>query len=288
MRARHPDVEGFVERDGLRLGYEVFGAGEPTVLLLPTWSIFPSRFWKFQVPYLARHFRVITYDGPGSGRTGRTKDPSRYSLESYAADAVAVLDEVGAERVVAVGLSLGGAYAARLTALHPERVSGLVMVAPSIRVTEPPEDRVDSYEALFDPYPDDPDGWEKYNVHYWHHDYEDFIRFFVGRLFTERFSTKAFDDGVGWGLETTAGVLEAEARKPMPVSGSGILEGIVCPVLVIHGADDAIIGVETGEEVARITGGSLLRMEGSGHVPMVRDPVKVNLALFDFISRVAA
>ena len=62
MRARYPDTEGYIERDGVRIFYEVFGEGEPTVLLLPTWSIIHSRFWKAQVPYLARHFRVITFD----------------------------------------------------------------------------------------------------------------------------------------------------------------------------------------------------------------------------------
>ena len=42
-RARYPDSEGYVERDGVRLFYEVYGEGEPTVLLLPTWSIIHSR-----------------------------------------------------------------------------------------------------------------------------------------------------------------------------------------------------------------------------------------------------
>ena len=67
MRARYPDQEGFVERDGVKIFYEVFGAGEPTVLLLPPWSIVHSRIWKAQVPFLARHCRVITFDGRGNG-----------------------------------------------------------------------------------------------------------------------------------------------------------------------------------------------------------------------------
>ena len=59
MRALTPDHDGTATRDGVRLAYEVFGADhDPTVLLLPTWSIIPSRFWKAQVPYLARHHRV--------------------------------------------------------------------------------------------------------------------------------------------------------------------------------------------------------------------------------------
>src|SRR5215207_3194004 len=59
-RARYPDHEGFVERDGVRLFYEVYGDGDPTVFLLPTWSIIHSRHWKMQIPYLARHCRVVT------------------------------------------------------------------------------------------------------------------------------------------------------------------------------------------------------------------------------------
>jgi pimeloyl-ACP methyl ester carboxylesterase len=68
VRARQPDAEGFVQCDGVKIGYEVFGDGTPALLLLPTWTIIHSRFWKLQVPYLARHFRVITFDRPGTWR----------------------------------------------------------------------------------------------------------------------------------------------------------------------------------------------------------------------------
>lgn len=53
-RARYPDQEGFVERGGQRLFYEVYGEGEETVFLMPTWSLAHSRHWKMQIPYLAR------------------------------------------------------------------------------------------------------------------------------------------------------------------------------------------------------------------------------------------
>jgi hypothetical protein len=57
MRACQPSRDGYVERDGVKVHYEVYGDGEPTVLLLPTWSIIHSRHWKMQIPYLARHCR---------------------------------------------------------------------------------------------------------------------------------------------------------------------------------------------------------------------------------------
>jgi hypothetical protein len=53
-RARYPDATGYTERDGVRLFWERYGDGETTVFLLPTWSIVHARFWKAQIPYLAR------------------------------------------------------------------------------------------------------------------------------------------------------------------------------------------------------------------------------------------
>src|SRR5438270_8730557 len=104
-RARYPDSEGYVERDGVRVHYEVFGSGEPTVLLLPTWSIIHSRAWKMQVPYLARHCRVVTFDGRGSGLSDRPDGPGAYAEEEYAADALAVLDATSTAQAFVVGNS---------------------------------------------------------------------------------------------------------------------------------------------------------------------------------------
>jgi len=92
MRARYPDAEGFIERDGVKVGYEVFGAGEPAILLLTSWAIVHARQWKAQVPYLARRFRVITVEGRGNGRAGRPKAAEAYLDREYVDDAVAVLD----------------------------------------------------------------------------------------------------------------------------------------------------------------------------------------------------
>ena len=66
-RARYPETEGFVERDGQRLFYEVYGEGEQTIFLLPTWSFAHSRHWKMQIAYLARHFRVLSWTAWATG-----------------------------------------------------------------------------------------------------------------------------------------------------------------------------------------------------------------------------
>lgn len=303
MRALLPEVADTVERDGLTLGYEVFGDGPCTVLLLPTWTIVHSRFWKFQIPYLARHFKVVAYDGPGNGRSARCVDPARYGADSYAADAAAVLDAAGVDRAVTVGLSMGGQYGTRLANLYPERVSGLVLVGPALPLAPDPE-RASIAENFLKPYPPDCDGWDKYNLAYWHDHYEDFTQFFFSQIFPEAHSTKAIEDAVGWAAETGPEVLEAEAlRTPVGADGtrasvatpevahqvwSAELSALECPVLVIHGTRDRIQPHRAGVEAARLAGATLVSFDGSGHMPNVRDPVRFNLVLREFIEGIAA
>jgi pimeloyl-ACP methyl ester carboxylesterase len=138
MRARLPDLDGYVERDGVKIFYEVFGDGEPTVLLMPAWSIVHSRLWKAQVSYLARHFRVVAFDGRGNGRSDRPASAAAYSDGEYVADAVAVLDAVGVDRGVVAGLSRGGRWALELAAAHPDRVLGAVLLDPAVPPLDPP------------------------------------------------------------------------------------------------------------------------------------------------------
>ncbi|MCI0426200.1 MAG: hypothetical protein L0Z47_10225 [Actinobacteria bacterium] len=86
MRALLAHRDGYVDRDGIRLFYEVYGQGDPTVALVPTWCLFHSRFWKMQIPYLSRHFRVVTYDPRGNGRSDRPVGKENYSWRHYLGD----------------------------------------------------------------------------------------------------------------------------------------------------------------------------------------------------------
>jgi pimeloyl-ACP methyl ester carboxylesterase len=97
-----PDEEGDVERDGVVTHYEVYGDGEPTLLLLPTWSIVHSRVWRNQLAYFGRHHRVVVFDGRGNGRSGRPSEPAAYEPMEFALDALAVLDATGTERAITV------------------------------------------------------------------------------------------------------------------------------------------------------------------------------------------
>ena len=85
-RARYPDQEGRARNGDVKLHYEVYGAGEPTVLLLPTWQIVHSRKWKGQIATLARHYRVVTFDGRGSGKSDRPLGAEHYGWDHYVGD----------------------------------------------------------------------------------------------------------------------------------------------------------------------------------------------------------
>lgn len=287
MRARYPDTEGHIERDGANIGYEIYENKGPTILLLPTWTIIHSRFWKMQIPYLARHYRVITYDGPGNGSSDRVIDPARYTFDAYAQDALAVLDATGTERAYVAGLSLGAAYAAWLGALAPDRVDGMVMFGPAIQVTPPLPERASIADNFDKPYADDVAGWGKYNHSYWQDHYDDFVDFFMNQCLSEPHSTKQIEDAVGWASETGPEVIGAEAMAPHPeVDWIETLSALQCPVLVIHGTHDLVAPVERGKRTAKLTNGQFLSLVGSGHLPVARDPVRVNLAIRSFVERV--
>jgi pimeloyl-ACP methyl ester carboxylesterase len=59
-----------------------------------------------------------------------------------------------------------------------------------------------------------------------------------------------------------------------------------CPVLVVHGTEDAQSEAWRGEELARLLGGELVLLEGAGHAPQARDPVKVNLLIREFVESI--
>ena len=276
MRAREPDYEGFVERDGVRVGYAVSGTAEPAILLLTSWAIVHARQWKAQVPYLARRFRVITVEGRGNGRTDRPVTAEAYSDREYVDDAIAALDATGVDRAVIVGLSLGGRHALQLAAWYPERAAGVIAIGAALPWPMAPD---------FDEPKDSYEGWGKANRHYWLADYRGWVEFFMSQVFTEPHSIKQREDGVGYGLETTAETLlltAPAAAAPTAEDAEAICRQVRCPVLVVHGDQDGIVPYETGVALAHWTGGQLVTIHGGGHAPTLRDPVLANLLIRDF------
>jgi pimeloyl-ACP methyl ester carboxylesterase len=288
MRAREPDLEGYVERDGVKVGYEVFGEGEPTLLLLPTWTIIHSRFWKAQVHYLARHYRVLTFDRPGNGRSDRPLDAEAYGVSAVVDHGLAVLDATHTERALLVSLSQGAQEALKLAADHSDRVLGAVFIGAALALEPGHPERAAAVARFLEPYPADPKRWERLNAQYWLDHYEDFVKFFFSECFPELHSTKQREDCEGWARETTPEVLLCDAVSAVtPETVRDWAARVAVPTLIIHGDDDRISPIARSETLARETGGDLVVLEGAGHIPLARDPVRVNLLIRDFVDRLA-
>ncbi len=283
-RARYPDQDGFIERDGARVFYEVHGEGGPSVLLLPTWEIVHSRVWKCQVPYFARHGRVVTFDRRGNGRSSRSRGVRAYDRRRAVGDALAVLDRAGVERAVVVSWC-GAGDDLMLAVEHPQRVAGLVLIAPDLLLTDDPAEQEGPFP--FDDEPQTLEGWAKWNRHYWLRDWPGFLEFFFTETFTEPHSTKQIEDAIGWGLQTDPQTITRGMDAEWPNDRDTALRlcaQVRCPTLVIQGSEDAVVGRARGAAVAEaIPQARLITLEGSGHAPHLRDPVITNLLLRDFI-----
>ena len=162
------------------------------------------------MPYLARHFRVITVEGRGNGRADR---PDRAG--GLHRPGVRRRRDRGAGRHRhrpgrAVGLSLGGRHALQLAAWYPDRAAGVVAIGTALPWPLPPD--FDEPRASYE-------GWEKANRHYWLADYRGWVEFFMSQVFTEPHSIKQREDGVGLGAgdrRRDAAAAPAPASTPPP------------------------------------------------------------------------
>ncbi len=282
-RARYPDVEGDAWNHDVKIHYEVYGEGEPTIFLLPSWAIVYARAWKAQIPYLSRHFRVVACDGRGNGKSDRPIGAEQYGWDHQVADAIAVMDATKTDTAVVMGVSNGGHLAALLAARHPARVLGAVLIAASPPTIGPNFLHWQNFGQRRDSY----EGWGKCNKHYWRHNYRDFVEFFWSKIYPEPHSTKQIEDSLAWSLETTPETLIDTVISGGDPGGEEVYRGIACPALLIHGDQDLSIPLEMSRYLAELCGGRLVVLPGSGHVPNGRIPAKVNLILKDFVDEIA-
>jgi len=287
VKARLPDQCGYAVNAGVRLYYEVHGTGRTTILLLPTWSIVDAQCWKMQVAYLARHFRVVTYDPRGNGRSDRPAEPAAYGAEALLGDVRAVLDRTDTPSAVLAGLCFGVQPAVQFATAHPERVLGIVAINSNIpNVMEFPERVV--YD--FDDEPEVYEGWAKETRTYWRSHWSDYLDFFFTKATVEPHSTKVHDDLMAWGLQTDAATLECTVDAETPLGDTAEAEAAIaaldCPVLAVTGDRDQIVPTERSSRFAELCGGELLVVEGGGHLPQVRHPVVVNHAIKAFVDRI--
>ena len=286
MRAKLPSKEGFAERDGVKIFYEVYGDGPETMVFLPPWSIVHSRVYKAQLPYFSERFRCITFDPRGNGKSDRPSNAAAYTLDNYVRDLVGVMDATEAGKAILVGLSLGGLHICVMAAYHPQRVKAAILagtagtVGPGYPYLNPQH-----FAAKRERF----EGWDKYNRDYWHANYPDFADHFVRNICSDPHSTRQIEDGVAWANETTGAVLvstvEARTIPPPFDAGEAMYRKIRCPVLMIHGDNDQIQPYARAQIIAELTGAELFTIPGCGHNPLGRFPAKCNDLINDFLDR---
>ena len=260
-----------ITRDSRTINFTDSGGSGTPVLLLHAFPL-NSKQWDGQIESLSERFRFIAPDLQGFGGSDAPDDESAYSMDSYADDAAAILDELGLDKVVLTGLSMGGYISFAFLRRHRDRVSGLVLAdtkaeadppeAKEKRTTQQAQVRADGTAGL--------------------------IEGLSGALLGEATREKKPDV-----VEATkklmaenppAGFIGAlEAMKNRPDS-SGELGAIDVATLIIVGENDGVTPVAASEALNQgIAGSKLVVIPESGHLSNLEAPEAFNGALAEFL-----
>lgn len=114
--------------DGTRIAYESHGSGSLKIVFLHGWGGSLS-YWRDLLSYLSLEgLQIIALSYRGHGDSD--KPANGYTLDRFAKDVLAVADIAGVQRFVLVGFSMSGKFAQYIAAVQPERVMGLMLIAP--------------------------------------------------------------------------------------------------------------------------------------------------------------
>lgn len=250
---------------------------DPTVLLVHGLGA-QMTLWDmaFVERIIERGYRVVRFDNRDVGLSsksdgpppdllplvmaalaGSTPDLDHYTLSDMAADAIAVLDAVGAERAHVIGASMGGMIAQTIAIEHPERVASLVSIMSTTGETSVGQAEGDTLLQLLAPIPEDRDGAIERTV--------TIARHIAGPHFDEEralelasFHYDRCFHPVGTAHQTVAIVLSGDR--------TAALRRLDVPTAVIHGAVDPLITPSGGEATAAaIPGAELVTFEEMGH-----------------------
>lgn len=255
--------------NGAELYYEIEGKGECLLFLNPLGA--DLTFWARQISALSKNYRVIAFDGRGSGFS--TDANGNLSTQQMAEDAAALLRNLGITRTHVVGLALGGLVAQHLAAAYPSLVDRLVLMSSYAKANVEMEQTVGKWQEiantqgmqeLFDvcaeslfskQYLDDPDG-----------DFDKMRTFFH------------------LNLQKPANFL-AQSRAGLVHDSLSILHNIQSPTLVLYGEADRVVSPELGEHLAaNIANSRLLVIPGAAHFLSWERPDTVNQELLAFLT----
>lgn len=112
-------------KDGTLISYEIYGAGEPSLVFVHGWSC-DARYWRAQLSHFSKNHRVVVLDLAGHGHSGSTR--SKYTMKAFGEDVQAVTEATSSQSVILIGHSMGGSVIAEAARLMPNRVIGIVGV----------------------------------------------------------------------------------------------------------------------------------------------------------------
>jgi pimeloyl-ACP methyl ester carboxylesterase/DNA-binding winged helix-turn-helix (wHTH) protein len=253
--------------DGARIAYAISGAG-PVLLRAPHWMTHLEWDWRSLVfkPWiggLSRRFTFVRYDNRNWGLSDRGVAPS--TLPTAASDMAAVADAAGLRRFALLGISGGGAIAIRYAALHPERVSHLVLVGGYARgglrrgAASVTSQYLEAFSKLVE------EGWAQDNAA--------FRQIMTSQLYpgASADEMRSFNDmqRVSCTPQEAANI----RRVIADFDATPHLRDVQCPTLVLHNPRDAMVPFEEGRLVASgIAGARLVSFESQNHVPLCGEP----------------
>jgi pimeloyl-ACP methyl ester carboxylesterase/DNA-binding winged helix-turn-helix (wHTH) protein len=258
---------GFATSDGARIAYAASGAG-PVLLRAPHWMTHLEWDWRSLVyrPWiegLSRRYRYVRYDCRNWGLSDRGVAPA--TLPVAASDMAAVADAAGLRRFALLGISGGGAIAIRYAALHPERVSHLVLVGGYARGSLHRGAASITVQHL--------DAWSRLVEEGWAQDNAAFRQIMTSQMYpgASADEMRSFNDmqRVSCTPHEAAGI----RRVLADVDATAHLRDVRCPTLVLHNPRDAMVPFEEGRLVASsIAGAHLAPFESQNHVPLCGEP----------------
>jgi 3-oxoadipate enol-lactonase len=228
--------------------------------------------WDIQRLVFSMRYRVIALDNRGSGRSD--KPAGDYDLGQMAADAVAVLDEVGVDQAHVVGASMGGAIAQILAVTWPDRVRSLTLVCTSCHNQQWRRELLQSW------------AWEAQRrgvgAMAGHA-----ARWVIGpRSFRRLVPVVGWLGPLGFGRSAEAFAAQVKAILTADDSLAERLATISVPTLVVVGNQDILTPRGDSEELAEmIPTAELVVISGAAHGLMIEHATTFNRILGDFLSR---
>jgi pimeloyl-ACP methyl ester carboxylesterase len=247
-------------RDGVRLAFEVHGAGAPTLILVHGWSCDRS-YWRGQLRALAARYQVVAVDLAGHGESGVGR--RTWTMAAFGEDVVAVVEQLGLGEVVLIGHSMGGDVIVEAALRLGDRVAGLVWV--------------DTYSTLGDPQTDE--ALEAFAAPF-REDFPSAARALVRRLFTADADAELVE-WVAADMSAAPPEIALDALRHAVGNEPGILAGLrelTAPMVAIN--PDAR---PTDTEALRRHGVKTISVSGVGHFLMLEDPDRFNRVLGEVI-----